>query len=182
MMPIRMVAEVLAGTYGVNAELENVEYDTGDTVTPNVSRIVDESRNGDAARRLVAREETDEDFPPAESLALPALYVLQGEPMEIPLAKNQAGIDGIVSVLVAYAGKNGETEVGKADAWYTMEAVNRTLTQFHENAKAANRRRANVEIQNFVGGELAVMDEKRGDDYLGLGLTLTYQVKDLNPA
>ena len=182
MMPIRMVAAVLAGDYGVNAELENVELDTNDTVPPPVAMIVDESRDGAAARRLIARDETGEDYPPAESLRLPALYVTQGEDMEIPLAKTQAQMDAIVNVAISYAGKDGETEIGKEAAWYTMEAVNRTLTQFFENAKVADRTRANIRIENVEGRTLGKMETERGDNYVGVGMTLTLRVNDLTPA
>ena len=182
MMTIRMVADVLAGTYGVNAELENVELDTGDTVPPNVSTIVDESRSGAAARRLIIRDETGEEFPPTEELVLPALYVLQGEDMEIPLEKTQAQADAIVSVLISYTGKDGETEIGKEDAWYTMEAVNRTLSQFFENAKVADRTRANIRIENVEGRVLSQAEAQSGDNYIGVGMTLTLRVNDLTPA
>lgn len=172
MMPIRMVATVLGnGTYGVNAELPKIELDAGDTAPPNVAAIVDESKDGQAARRTLIRGQTT-----------PVLYVMQGEVLEVPLGKTQAGIDADVPVLIAYGGKHSSTEVGKERAWYTMEAVLRTLTQFHSNAKAADRKLANIEIQNARDMQLQMMDEVRGDDRLQLGLLINYQVKDLNPA
>lgn len=174
MIPMRIVADWLSdGTNGVNAELAAMttdDLDTSDTVPPNVATIIDESRDGNAALKLIP-----------DDLTLPALLIFQSAAFAIPIALSQGKLKAEVGpIAIAYAVKSSKAEEGKEDAFYTMDAVVRSLNNLFVG-NDATRVRAGIQLVNLRQLELAPMEEERGSAMLTLALITRFQVHDTRP-
>ena len=174
MIPMRIIKDWLDdATNGVNAELAAMttdDLDTNDTVPADVATIIDESRDGNAALKLIPQD-----------LTLPALLIFQSEAFAIPIGLGQGKIKATVGpIAIAYAIRNSDPAAGKEDAFYTMDAVYRSLNNLFVG-NDATRVRAGVQLLNLRNIELAPMDEQIGDATLTLALIIRFQVHDTRP-
>ena len=174
MIPMRIIRDWLNdGSNGVNAELAAMtadDLDTNDTVPANVATIIDESRDGNAALKSL----------PAD-LATPALVIFQAEAFTLPIGLSQGKIEATVGpIAIAYAIRSSNAAAGKEDAFYTMDAVYRSLNNLFVG-NDATRTRAGIQLVNLRNIELAPMDEEVGDATLTLALIIRFQVHDTRP-
>ena len=173
MIPMRIIKDWLDGASGVNAELAAMtsdDLDTNDTVPPDVETIIDESRDGNAALKLVPQDMT-----------LPALLIFQSEAFAIPIGVSQGKIKATVGpIAIAYAVRTSEPAAGKEDAFYTMDAVYRSINNLFIGNEAT-RTRAGIQLVNLRNLDLAPMDEQIGDATLTLALIIRFQVHDTRP-
>ena len=173
MIPMRIIKDWLDGDNGVNAELAAMtsdDLDTNDTVPPDVETIIDESRDGNAALKLVPQDMT-----------LPALMIFQSEAFVIPIGVGQGKIKATVGpIAIAYAVRTSEPAAGKEDAFYTMDAVYRSINNLFDG-NDATRTRAGIQLVNLRNLDLAPMDDQVGDATLTLALIIRFQVHDTRP-
>lgn len=174
MIPMRIIKDWLDdGTDGVNAELAAMtadDLDTNDTVPPDVATIIDESRDGNAALKLVPQDMT-----------LPALLIFQSEAFAIPIGVSQGKIKATVGpIVIAYAVRTSAPAAGKEDAFYTMDAVYRSINNLFIGNEAT-RTRAGIQLVNLRNLDLAPMEDQVGDATLTLALIIRFQVHDTRP-
>ena len=174
MIPMRIIKDWLDdSSNGVNAELAAMtsdDLDTDDTVPPDVETIIDESRDGNAALKLVPQDMT-----------LPALLIFQSEAFTIPIGVGQGKIKATVGpIAIAYAVRKSDPAEGKEDAFYTMDAVYRSINNLFIG-NDATRTRAGIQLVNLRNLDLAPMDDQVGDATLTLALIIRFQVHDTRP-
>lgn len=135
---VRMVADWLAGvtldaqgaSQAVTVQLAAMSYDGSDTNPGLAGGVVDETRNGDAARN---------DIP----ATLPAL-VVSVEELEVDTATMVSTEQrGTVRVLVRYAADNVVSASAARDSYYVMRAVRRSLQRLNLPGEANNGRKRN---------------------------------------
>ena len=174
MIPMRIIKDWLDdATNGVNAELAAMttdDLDTSDTVPPDVETIIDESRDGNAALKLVPQDMT-----------LPALLIFQSEAFVIPIGVSQGKIKATVGpIAIAYAVRKSDPAAGNEDAFYTMDAVYRSINNLFDGNEAT-RTRAGIQLVNLRNLDLAPMEDQVGDATLTLALIIRFQVHDTRP-
>lgn len=174
MIPMRIIKDWLDDvSNGVNAKLAAMtadDLDTNDTVPPNVVTIIDESRDGNAALKMVPQDMT-----------LPALLIFQSDSVVIPIGLGQGKTKAVAGpIAIAYAVRTSEPAAGKEDAFYTMDAVYRSINNLFVG-NDATRVRAGIQLVNLRNIDLAPMDEQIGDATLTLALIIRFQVHDTRP-
>lgn len=174
---IRIVTDWLNGsTYGVAPLLADLPLD-GSDARPTAPTIVDETRDGPAARRKIA---------PAEE---PALVVRQADPAELngePFP-NTGPRDAVVHLAIWYGDKKSASEQGNQAAHYVLRAAAQSLrlltgpTQAATAAAVAAKTRNNVQLLHCQELRLVSVHEPLEDSiFLGV-LLVTYKVRDLTP-
>ena len=172
----RMVADWLSGakldalgaSQSVGTHLAAMGYD-GSDVAPTTPTVVDETRNGNAARG---------DYP----ATLPALVV------SVPEMKMEAGPftsaeqHGTAQVLVRYIAENTTSENAVRDGCYILRAVRRSLYRLHGPGEATNgRKRNNLAILPSASEPMQLLKSAamREDADILMGVLVTYDVMEL---
>lgn len=166
---LRLVTNALNNaTYGVNAQLDTLGLVAGDTAPPHVFTIVDETRDNQVA---VGRYPT----------TLPALTVVLVDDVTM-WGQVQSDIrDGTIAVLIRYVFTNVETAKGNSDVFYTLRAVEKTLTTFNSPDSESDRILNNIQIVSCDTIIHTHLFENIDDAYVTAGLKATFRVRDITP-
>lgn len=177
---VRIVADWLANLTsagaGVNALLNSVPLDGGDSAPPPVT-VYDATRDNWVARKLLPNDET---------ITLPAVAVFLLAPAQVDGEVGQTVQDGTFSLAIAYLFQKSDTKSGVQAALYTKRAIRQSLNRLHAltTAAAAARVRNNIHLYECTGITLdpTVADWQRsGSTWLATAVLANYKVRDLAP-
>lgn len=170
---VRIIADWLQdATYGVNAKLDVLAYDSGDAQPSDIATVADETRNASAAFRRF------------DGLTLPALIVTvpvdpeyrDGEQMQAP-----ERIDGYVTVQIRYAERTLAGDDAIANGNYVVKAVLASLRELHKNDNVASRTRNSVRLVSCEDLRELGQYEEVEDTWLLAAVQARYYVSDLKP-
>lgn len=169
---MRIVADWLQdATYGVNAKLDVLSYDSGDTQPSDIATVADETRNASAAVRRF------------DGLTLPALLVTAPEVEYRPAEMAQYGerSDSYVTVLIRYAERTLAGDDAITNGNYIVKAIVASLRELHKNDNVASRTRNSVRLVSCEDLRELGLYEEVEDTWLLAAVQARYYVADLKP-
>lgn len=169
---LRSVADWLAdATNGVNAEIDNVTLDAGDSAPTDIAAVLDETRSEILATKQIPNEQ-----------ATPFVFVWQHGEARFE-QENQAKQDASNwEVAVAYFDRDTNAASAARDASYVLRATKRSLNRLHRNANLASRTRNSVIVQNGgIGLRLTRVNTGIQGAYVSQAFIATYNVRDNAP-
>lgn len=166
---VRIVADWLGDTTnGVNALLPALVYDMDDVAPPDVVRIEDETRDGEAAIGQLAE-------------VAPLLVVMSfGGPVEAGPTQGVVRY-GTVNLLVRYQAVESDTAKAERDSQYTMRAVARSLLRLMKPDNHASRVRGTIGVEYFTAMEFSRVKVTMEDQIGTTGLTFSARWRDTSP-
>ena len=169
---LRVIAEWLDdATYGVNALLPNVPLDGSDTVPPDVFVL----NAADDPHAALDQIPTDVDELPALIVTLYTSPVDQVVPASQPWPP-----DAQVDVVIRYAGRNVQSEIGVRDESYTMRAVWRSVALLMTtSAGLTARSRNSVQVVGVSAMRELTLDRPHADAVMTGAVLVTCRVRDL---
>jgi len=162
---IRVLADALADpATGINAELEALPLDTGDSEPPKVAAVLDETRH-----------EVD------AALDWPVLTVTLEAPAEVAGGVGAVYRDGTVILGVRYVTADTDMERVGQDTLYTLRAMVRVVRGLMLNARLADRQRIGVTVQVCQGLTYGPLEEDSGEGVATGALVAEFRVRDGAP-
>lgn len=166
---VRMLADFLNDpTFGVNATIPTVTRDGTDSIPPNVVGIYDATRD---ARVAVGQLPTT--FP----AIVVAPYQVQTLESMVPTIIRY----GTVHVMVTYYINKSDAVSGLTWGLYTIQAIERCIKAFMDNAQANYRVRNGIGIAGCSSMQLEPNYTPVGDTAIACGILVGFQVRDSNP-
>lgn len=171
---LRLVTDWLNdGTNGVNAKIATTPRDGGDSAPTSLTAIVDETRNGAAARRKL----------PA---TVPALVVrlATAAPLDAEVGPNSDKRYGDIPLAIWYGDRDATSENGNRDAHYILRTVERVLRQLTNPANGAGltaKVRNSVTLLFWKDWRYNTQDEPLEDGTIHGALFVTARVQDTVP-
>ena len=175
-MTIRMVSDWLADpTNGVNAEISKLStenlLDDGDSVPPAVQQILTATKDDIATRRELPTD-----------IATPVLMVVQGDALNVPQGHTQNRIDiNDLPVAVLYGTRDESSAAGEEDAYYTLDAVMRSLNNLWAGSNEGARTRKGIQITKINGYQVMPTDAETADRGLQMALIARLHVRETIP-
>lgn len=169
---MRIIADWLQdATYGVNAKLDVLTYDSGDTQPSDIATFADESRNASAAFRRF------------DGLTLPALIITapEVEHKDAEMAQYGERADGSVTVQIRYAERTLAGDDALTNGNYIAKAVIASLRELHKNDNVASRTRNSVRLVSCEELRELGQYEEVDDTWFLAAVQARYYVSDLKP-
>lgn len=153
-------------TYGVNAQLLALPLDGSDTRPTPVALITDESRNFDAALKLIPD-------------TLPAIYVLLAS-STLDVFEMNGSSESDISLMIRYLVEDSDSAGAIADTHYTLRAVEKALVAFNSNANASDRVRNGVQLYAMKEVIRDTVTRFSEDKVITAGVQVTFHARDTN--
>jgi hypothetical protein len=182
--PVRMLADWLRGTLkdyqnvdqGIAAQLARLTadnlVDVGDVLpTVPVANIVDETHDGEAARRAFSKSRAT----PLVAVLTPSDFAIAGEVQTVHVDADA------YQVLVGWLIKAPATEQALTQVYYGLRATRRSVGQWHRNENQPKRKRNDILLWQCSEIRQIRPQEALGDLELSAGLLLTYSLRDGQP-
>lgn len=166
---IRSLTDGLANaTYGVNVKLASLQLDGSDVRPSSIVTIADETRDS-----VVARNRLPQTLP-GIAVALQDAVTADGEVMT-------SYRDATITMSIRYGVDQSDTDIGNANIYYVMRAIEECLKDYHSNANASDRLRNNVIIGECTDMQIHPPYHPNEDNIIVGGLSVTYKVRDIAP-
>ena len=157
------------GTNGVNALIDGLTQDGGDSDPPDVT-VLEESTSPVAARRHLD-----------VNTSVPVLMVVLARAVGSEGYVTTNYLSGSVTVGILYATRNADSDEGTEDALYTLRAVQQSINLLMKPANVASRTRNNVVLTHTSRMEILPVENDREDAVITHGLFVTYEARDTEP-
>ena len=168
---IRVVSTALSnGEYGVNAQLSNLDIDSGDTVPTNISKVANETEDFGVALGRVATP-------------FPSLNVALDGDVDMDGEVQTTFREGEVTLVIRLGLANDQSDDGMRDTYYYLRAVEKTLRVLSSNVKEDDRKRNNICVAEILDmTHKTLFREIEDTNAIVTGqLVVKYKVRDVNP-
>jgi len=162
----RMVSSFLGNTtYGVNAQINSLTLDSGDTTPPQLLGIYDATTDSRVALKQLPT-------------VFPSLIV---QPYQQHILVPMVGTViryGTVHIVISYYNNNTDAPTSLSSGLYTLQAIERSLRAFMENGQASFRIKGNVGISGMSGLSFENIYNSVGDGNLLCAATVAFDVRE----